>query len=264
MHPLLNLAITAARQAGDIILKYQERIDTLKISQKAENNLFSEVDVMAEQTIIKTISKAYPDHGFIAEESGILQGDAESIWMIDPLDGTNNYLHKFPFFCVSIAHVVKNRIEHAVVYDPLHQECFVATRGSGAQLNDRRLRISKTSTLTSALLGTNIETVSDLSSNSYQAKFGKLTESVTGVRKSGAAALELAYVAAGRLDGFVGNNLKPWDIAAGALLIQEAGGMVGDFSGGETYLKKGQIIAAPLKVFKPILQAFHTTAEISE
>ncbi|MDP1615146.1 MAG: inositol monophosphatase family protein, partial [Methylococcales bacterium] len=142
MHPLLNVAITAARQAGEIMLRYRERIDSIKVSQKAANDLVSEVDVMAEQAIINTLSKAYPSHGFIAEESGISHHDAESVWIIDPLDGTNNYLHSFPFFCVSIAHKVKNKVEHAVIFDPLHQECFVASRGNGAQLNDRKLRIS--------------------------------------------------------------------------------------------------------------------------
>ena len=261
MHPLLNLAITAARQAGDIILRYRERIESLQISKKGENDLFSEVDVQAEQSIIKTIAKAYPDHGFIAEESGITQDEAESVWIIDPLDGTTNYLHGFPWFCVSIAHKVKNRIEHAVVYDPLHQECFVATRGSGARLNDRRLRISKVSDLSTALIGTTLSMSAE--NTPHQVAFGAVAQAAGGVRKSGAAALELAYVAAGRLDGFVGANLKQWDIAAGALLVQEAGGMIGDFAGNDTYLKHGQIVAAPLKVFKPILQAFHTAKEIS-
>lgn len=258
MHPLLNIAIMAARQAGDILLRYRDRLDSIQTYQKGKDDLFSEVDVQAEQTIIKTIAKAYPDHGFIAEESGLTQDDAESVWIIDPLDGTNNYLHGYPWFCVSIAHRVKNKIEHAVVYDPLHQECFIATRGSGARLNDRRLRITKPSDFSNALIGTSFIHTHH---QEYQAALKIIADRAAGVRKSGAVALELAYVAAGRLNGFIGTGLKPWDIAAGMLLVQEAGGLVSDFAGNEVNLTNGQIVAAPIKTFKPILQAFHTARE---
>lgn len=254
MHPLLNIAITAARLASDIVLRHVEQIDSLKIMTKNQQEAFSEVDVKAEQAIIKTIHKAYPDHGIIAEESGLHQSDAECVWIIDPLDGTSNYLHGFPFFAVSIAVRIKNRVEHGVVYDPLRHECFCATRGGGARLNDRRIRVSKQTQLSAALLGTGFSTRKLEVLKRYMPMFENIASQCAGIRRAGAAALDLAYVASGRLDGFWELGLRPWDIAAGALLIQEAGGLISDLQGGESYLQHGDIIAGTPKVFKALLQ----------
>lgn len=257
MHPLLNIAISAARQAGEIIVRYSEQLDRINITTKEEHEFFSDVDVKAEQIIINAIHKAYPDHGIIAEESGIQQERAETVWIIDPLDGTNNYLHGFPFYAISIAIRVKNRIEHGLVYDPLRHECFTASRGGGARLNDRRIRVSKQLQLSGAMLGTGFTMRNEALTKRYfptlEAVFGKCA----GLRRTGSAALDLAYVASGRLDGFWEFGLKPWDLAAGALLVQEAGGMVADPFGGENFLKNGDIIAGNPKVFKSLLQTIN-------
>ncbi|CDZ78617.1 Inositol-1-monophosphatase [Legionella massiliensis] len=254
MEPLLNIAITAARLAGDIIIRHIDQVDRIKITAKESNELFSEVDIKAEQAIINTIHKAYPGHGIIAEESGIHNDEADSVWIIDPLDGTSNFLHGFPSFSVSIAHRVKNRIEHAVVYDPLRHECFSASRGRGARLNDRRLRVSKQTQLSAALLGMGFPHRNAELGQRFLATFEALLGKCAGIRRTGSAALDLAYVASGRLDGLWEFGLRPWDIAAGSLLIKEAGGLVGDLQGGEEYMKKGDIVAGTPKVFKALLQ----------
>lgn len=254
MQPLLNIAVSAARQAGDIINRHIEQIDHLKISSKGLNDFFSDVDIKAEQAIINTIHKAYPDHGIMAEESGMQNDDSESVWIIDPLDGTNNYLHGFPFYAVSIALRVKGRIEHAVVYDPLRHECFTASRGRGARLNDRRLRVSKQTQLSAAMLGTGFSFRDQALAQRYLPTFQALFGKCGGMRRTGSAALDLAYVACGRLDGFWEFGLKPWDIAAGSLLIQEAGGLIGDLQGGEDYLRHGDVVAGTPKIFKALLQ----------
>lgn len=256
MQPTLNVAISAARQAGEVILRYHDMIDRIQIHEKGPKDLFSEVDVKAEQTIIKAISKAFPDHGFMAEESGMHQHGADHLWIIDPLDGTNNYLHGYPYYCVSIALKVKDKIECGVVYDPMRQECFSAARGEGARLNDRRLRVStKAAELHHALIGTTFS-FKQVDEQGYHAQFYDAAGLVAGIRKTGAAALELAYVAAGRLDGFLGIHLNPWDIAAGALLIQESGGLVSDLDGADQHLKKGHILAANPKIYKGLAQVF--------
>jgi myo-inositol-1(or 4)-monophosphatase len=254
MEPLLNIAVSAARQAGDIIVRHMEQVDRLKITAKNSNEYFSEVDIKAEQAIINAIHKAYPEHGIHAEESGVQEGDGESIWIIDPLDGTSNYLHGFPFFSVSIALKVKNRIEHGVVYDPLRHECFAASRGRGARLNDRRIRISKQTQLNAALLGTGFPFRDMTLAKRYLPTFEALFGKCAGVRRTGSAALDLAYVASGRLDGFWEFGLRPWDIAAGSLLIREAGGLISDAQGGDDFLKHGDIVAGTPKVFKSLLQ----------
>lgn len=254
MQPLLNIAISAARQAGDIIVRHIEQIDRIKVTAKSQEEYFCEVDIKAEQAIINAIHKAYPDHGIIAEESGTHNEGAESVWIIDPLDGTSNYLHGFPFYAVSIALRVKNRIEHGVVYDPLRHECFSASRGRGARMNDRRLRVSKQAQLNAAMLGTGFPCRNATLAARYLPTFEALFGKCAGVRRTGSAALDLAYVASGRLDGFWEFGLRPWDIAAGALLVQEAGGLVGDPYGGEDYLKHGDIVAGTPKVFKSLLQ----------
>ncbi len=254
MQPSLNIAINAARSAGDIITRHLDQIDRIKVSTKNTNDFFTEVDIKAEQAIINIIRKAYPDHGIIAEESGVQEADEDYVWIIDPLDGTTNYLHGYPFFSVSIALRVKNKIEHAVVYDPLRHECFSASRGRGAQLNDRKIRVSKQTQLSAALLGTGFTFRDPTLAQRYLPTFEALFGNCAGIRRSGSAALDLCYVASGRVDGFWEFGLKPWDIAAATLIIREAGGMVSDMEGGEQYFKTGNIVAGNPKVFKSLLQ----------
>ena len=251
MHPMLNIAIRAARRAGSIISRSVEHVDALKITSKARNDFVTDVDRLAEQEIIEVIRKAYPDHAILAEESGRTQGN-DYQWIIDPLDGTTNFLHGFPQFAVSIALEEKGRLEVAVVYDPIREELFTAARGSGAQLNDRRIRVTKRDGLEGALLGTGFPFRMHEHMDSYLATFKALFPHIADVRRPGSAALDLAYVAAGRLDGFWEIGLNSWDMAAGALLIQEAGGSVCDFKGGKDYLNNGNIIGGNLKVMEAI------------
>jgi len=254
MQPLLNIAISAAHAAGDIIARNIEQLDRVKVSEKANKEYFSDVDIKAEQAIIQTIKKAYPEHTIIAEESGLHQGEEDAVWIIDPLDGTSNFLHGFPFYAVSIAFRLKGRIEHGVIYDPLRHECFSATRGRGARLNDRRLRVSTQTQLSEALLCTGFQMRNaDIMKKALPA-FEALAGKCAGIRRTGSAALDLAYVAAGRTDGFWEFGLRPWDIAAGCLLVKEAGGLIADTQGGETYLKSGDIVAGNPKIFKSLLQ----------
>ena len=257
MHPMLNTAIKAARSAGNIIVRSMDQLDTLSVSTKGRNDFVSEVDKNAEKEIIKIIRRAYPSHGFLAEESGSHEGDEESVWIIDPLDGTTNFLHGFPQFAVSIALKQKGRLEHAVIYDPLRQEIFSASRGSGAQLNDRRIRVSQAKGLEGSLLGTGFPFRQMDHLNNYIEILKSIIPQAAGVRRPGSAALDLAYVAAGRLDGFWEFGLKPWDLAAGALLVQEAGGILSDFEGGSEFMRTGDIVAGNPKVMKAILQAIH-------
>lgn len=254
MQPLLNIAINAARQAGDIIVRHIDQIDHLKVTEKSQNGCFTEVDVKAEQSIINTIFKAYPDHGIIAEESGVHNEGAETVWIIDPLDGTNNYLHGLPCYAVSIAVQIKNRIEHAVIYDPIRHECFAASRGRGARLNDRRIRVSKQTQLQKAMLGTGFPKRNKVGAERSLSVFHSLFNTAASLRCNGSAALSLAYVASGRLDGFWGFGYSMWDIAAGALLIQEAGGLMSDLRGGEDYFRQGDIVTGSPKIFKALLQ----------
>lgn len=254
MEPLLNIAVSAARQAGEIIIRHMEQVDHLKVTAKSSQDYFSEVDIKAEQAIINAIRKAYPEHGILAEESGVQNEDNEYVWIIDPLDGTSNYLHGFPFFAVSIALKIKGRIEHGVIYDPLRHECFSASRGRGARLNDRRIRVSKQSVLGASLLGTGVPFRDMSLAQRYLPSLEAMMGKCAGVRRTGSAALDLAYVASARLDGFWELGLRPWDIAAGVLLVREAGGMVSDVQGGEDYLKTGDVVAGTPKVFKSLLQ----------
>ena len=249
MHPMLNIAIRAARTAGDIIVRYVERVDTLEVHSKGYNDFVSEVDREAERRIVEIIRKAYPQHGILGEESGSHAGN-EYVWVVDPLDGTTNFLHGFPQYAVSIAIKRGGRLQQGVIYDPLRQELFTASRGEGARLNDRRIRVSRCTTLKNALLGTGFpfRMVSDV--DTYLAILKAFIIRTSGIRRAGAAALDLAYVAAGRLDGFWEFGLKEWDMAAGALLIQEAGGLVTDATGDDTYLECGNIVAANPKVLK--------------
>ena len=253
MHAMLNIAVRAARKAGDIIARACDQVDTLKVRHKAENDFVSEIDQRAEQAIIDTLLKAYPDHAILAEESGS-QGNSEYEWVIDPLDGTTNFLHGFPQYAVSIACRHKNALQHAVVYDPFKQELFTASRGDGAQLNGKRIRISQRTSMSGALLGTGIP-FSDVETLQIHLNMMRdIIPGTAGIRRAGSAALDLAYVAAGRLDAFWEFNLKPWDMAAGILLVEEAGGLVGDFHGGFDYFSSGNVLCANPKLFKQMLK----------
>jgi myo-inositol-1(or 4)-monophosphatase len=255
MHPMLNIAVRAARNAGDIIVRHLNRIDHLTIASKERNDFVSEADRQAEAEIIAVIRKAYPGHGILAEESGSQRGDNDEFqWIIDPLDGTTNFLHGFPQFAVSIALKHKGRLEQAVVYDPLRQELFTASRGSGAFLDNRRIRVSRQTALTGALLGTGFPYKNQQHLDAYLNMFRALIVDTAGIRRPGSAALDLAYVAAGRLDGFWEIGLNAWDMAAGVLLIHEAGGLVGDLAGGHSYLENGNIVAATPKLFPAMLR----------
>lgn len=253
MHPMLNIAIRAARAAGNIIVRASDRIDRLDIIIKADNDFVTQIDQQAEKEIITILKNAYPDHSFLAEESGRHDGN-EYQWIIDPLDGTTNFLHGFPQYAVSIALKHRERLDQAVVYDPLRQELFTASRGAGAHLNDRRIRVSNRSSLEGALLGTGFPFKQQHHLQTYLQTLEALFPMTAGIRRPGSAALDLAYVAAGRLDGFWEIGLSTWDMAAGVLLILEAGGLVSDFSGDNQYLETGNIVAANPKVFKAMLQ----------
>ena len=255
MHPMLNIAIRAARSAGNIIARYADQVDTLSVTDKAPNDFVSEVDKLAEEEIIKVIKKSYPEHSIIGEETGSHEGN-EYEWIIDPLDGTTNFLYGFPQFAVSIALRHKGRLEQAVVYDPMRQELFSASRGEGAQLNGRRIRVTNRKSLHGALLGTGIpfRPEHEPFMDPYFAMMKDLIPDSAGIRRAGSAALDLAYVAAGRIDGFWELDLNIWDIAAGVLLVEEAGGLVSDMEGGMDHLKSGDIVAASPRVFKAMLQ----------
>ena len=253
MNPTLNIAVRAARSAGNVIIRNLGKLDTLAIHTKDRNDFVTEVDRQAEQEIIYILRKAFPGHGILAEESGLQEGD-EYQWIIDPLDGTTNFLHGFPQFAVSIALRHKGRMEQGVIYDPLRQELFTATRGGGAMLNDRRIRVTKRNTLEGSLLGTGFPFKSQQHLDTYLDMFRALFPQTAGIRRAGSAALDLAYVAAGRLDGFWEIGLSIWDMAAGVLLIQEAGGLSSDFSGGDNHLESGNIVAGNPKLFAEILK----------
>ena len=253
MHPMLNIAVKAARRAGAIINRAAQDIDALTVSTKRHNDFVTEVDQAAEQAVIQILLKAFPDHAILAEESGA-HGKSDVVWIIDPLDGTTNFIHGFPQYCVSIGLRYKGAVTQAVIYDPGRNELFTATRGHGAYLNDRRMRVSKRKLLDDALIGTGFPFRSGEHMDEYAAVLRKVMEQTAGVRRAGAAALDLAYVAAGRLDGFWEMGLAPWDMAAGSLLIQEAGGLVSDFEGDGTYLECGNIVTGTPKVFTPLLQ----------
>jgi len=257
MHPTINIAIRAARNAGNILLRYFEHVDSLKVTSKGLNDFVSEVDKASEQAIIETLRKAYPDHAILAEESGQHDGN-DFQWVIDPLDGTTNYLHGFPQFSVSIALKYKGVLEHGLVYDPLREEMFTASRGQGAQLNDRRIRVSSRKGLDGALLGTGFPYRDQSQLDAYLGMFRALIKDSAGIRRPGSAALDLAYVAAGRLDGFWELGLAEWDLAAGALLVKEASGVVSDIAGGERYLETGNVIAGGLKVQAAMRQEIHS------
>ena len=254
MHPMVNIAIRAARSAGSVLLRYYEHTDTLNVTAKGRNEFVSEVDRSAERTIIDVLRSKYPDHGILAEESGNQPGD-EYQWIIDPLDGTTNYLHGFPQFSVSIALKHKGVLEQGVVYDPMREEMFTASRGAGALLNDRRIRVTNRKTLDGALLGTGFPYRDQTHLDAYLGMFKTLISRTAGIRRPGSAALDFAYVAAGRLDGFWELGLAEWDFAAGALLVREAGGVVSDISGNDRFMETGNVITGNLKLHNAMLQA---------
>jgi myo-inositol-1(or 4)-monophosphatase len=254
MQPLLNIAMRAARRAGDLIVRSLSRLDSLKVDTKGRNDFVTDIDRSAEADIIATIRRSYPQHAFLAEESG-RSGDNEFVWIIDPLDGTTNFLHGFPTFAVSIAVEHRGRLEHAVVYDPLRQEFFTASRGDGAQLEGKKIRVSTQRTLEGALIGTGFPYRMEAEHiDHYLAMLKVIMGTAAGVRRPGAASLDLAYVAAGRLDGFWEFGLAPWDTAAGTLLIQEAGGRVGTPLGAE-YALGPNIICGNPKVYEALVEA---------
>jgi len=254
MQPLLNIAIQAARRAGEVIVRGLNRLHRLEVRAKGENDFVSEIDTQAEREIIDTVHRRYPQHDFLAEESGQSGQDSEFLWIIDPLDGTTNFLHGYPQFAVSIGVQRRGRMEHAVVYDPMRQELFTASRGEGAQLDGKRIRVSSHIGLERSLVGTGFPYRSNLEwLDSYMEMLKAVTKATAGIRRPGAAALDLAYVAAGRLDAFWELGLSPWDTAAGTLLITEAGGMIGRLNGGE-YKHESDIVAGTPKVYAPLLE----------
>jgi myo-inositol-1(or 4)-monophosphatase len=253
MQPMLNIAVRAARSAGELILRSADNVAHLKIDQKGINDYASEVDRMAERDIINIIRAAYPDHGILAEESGQHAGN-DFVWVIDPLDGTTNFLHGFPQYAVSIAMKHKGRLEVGVVYDPLRDELFTAKRGGGAMLNSRRLRVTNKINMKGALIGTGFPFRDQQHLDAYVEMFKAVTVDTAGIRRAGSAALDLAYLAAGRLDGFWEIGLMEWDMAAGALLVKEAGGVLTDFSFNDKYLESGNVIAASPKMHQLLYQ----------
>ncbi|PWK50004.1 inositol-1-monophosphatase [Pleionea mediterranea] len=253
MHPLQTIAVRAARAASDTIMRATENLDKVKADVKGRNDFVTDVDQAAERRIIETIQKTHPDHAFLAEESGESSNNSDVQWIIDPLDGTTNFLRGMPHFSVSIAAQVKGKLEVAVVYDPVREELFTASRGSGAQLNGKRIRVSQARNLEQTLLATGFPFRSEKQFDEYMTLFGRLYPKCGDMRRAGSAALDLAYVAAGRFDGFWEFGLKWWDIAAGSLLVSEAGGMISDFKGNPSFRTSDSLLAANPKIFKAML-----------
>jgi myo-inositol-1(or 4)-monophosphatase len=251
LHPMINVAIKAARAAGSIINRAALDVEAVRISQKQVNDFVTEVDQAAEQIIIETLLTAYPGHGIHAEESGKEHGakDSEFVWIIDPLDGTTNFIHGLPVYCVSIALAVKGKIEQAVIYDPTRNDLFTATKGRGAYMNDRRLRVSKRIRLQDCLISTGFPFRPGDNFQNYLKMMGDVMQRTAGMRRPGAAALDLAYVAAGFTDGFFETGLQPWDVAAGSLLVTEAGGLVGNFTGEADFLEQKECLAGSPKIY---------------
>ncbi len=257
MHPMLNTAVKAARRAGRVIMRHANQLERLTIESKGRNDFVSQVDRDAEYEIIEVLRRAYPDHAILAEETG-RQGKGDYLWIIDPLDGTTNYLHGYPQYAVSIGLHYQDKPYQAVVFDPLKNELFTASRGAGAQINDRRMRVSGASSLEAALLATGFPYKNMDHLEVWIGTFRSLIPRVSGVRRAGSAALDLAHVACGRLDGFWEFGLNPWDLSAGCLLIEEAGGLVSDFCGGKHHVDKGHVIAGSPKVYSEMLEHIRT------
>lgn len=251
LHPMLNVAIKAARAAGAIINRAAIDVEAVRISQKQVNDFVTEVDHAAEKAVIETLLGAYPGHGILAEESGSQYGakDSEFVWIIDPLDGTTNFIHGFPVYCVSIALSVKGKIEQAVIYDPSRNDLFTATKGRGAYMNERRIRVSKRTQLKDSLISTGFPFRPGDNFKAYMLMMGEVMQRTAGLRRPGSAALDLAYVAAGFTDGFFETGLSIWDIAAGSLLVTEAGGLVGNFTGEAEFLEQRECLAGAPRIY---------------
>ena len=266
---MLNVAIKAARAAGAIINRAALDVEAVRVSQKQVNDFVTEIDQASERIIIETLLTAYPDHGILAEESGSQHGNpnADHIWIIDPLDGTTNFIHGFPVYCVSIALQVRGKLEQAVIYDPTRNDLFTATKGRGAFMNERRIRVSKRVRLNECLISTGFPFRPEDDFDKYLRLMGDVMQRTAGVRRPGAAALDLAYVAAGFSDGFFELGLQPWDMAAGALLVTEAGGLVGNFTGDANYLEHKECLAASPRIYAqmvPLLQKYSKFASADE
>ena len=251
LHPMINVAIKAARAAGAIINRAALDVESVRVSQKQVNDFVTEVDQAAEQIIIETLLTAYPGHGILAEESGSTHGaqDSDYIWIIDPLDGTTNFIHGFPVYCVSIALAVKGKVEQAVIYDPSRNDLFTATKGRGAYMNDRRIRVSKRTRLEECLISTGFPFRPGDNFKNYLNMMADVMQRTAGMRRPGAAALDLAYVAAGFTDGFFETGLKPWDVAAGSLLVTEAGGLIGNFTGEADFMEHQECMAGNPRIY---------------
>ena len=269
LHPMLNVAIKAARAAGAVINRAALDVENVRVAQKQVNDFVTEVDQASERIIIETLLGAYPQHGILAEESGSEYGNKNSdhIWIIDPLDGTTNFIHGFPVYCVSIALSYKGKIEHAVVYDPSRNDLFTATRGRGAFLNERRIRVSKRTQLKDCLVSTGFPFRPGDNFRAYMRMFAEITQRTAGVRRPGAAALDLAYVAAGFTDGFFESGLSIWDVAAGSLLVTEAGGLVGNFTGEADFLEQAECLAGNPRAYGqlvPVLSKYSKFAGVQD
>jgi myo-inositol-1(or 4)-monophosphatase len=267
MNPMLTIAVKAARRAATVINRGAQDLGAVKVRSKTYNDFVTEIDQAAEAAILSTLQDAYPDHGFLGEETGNtgnVDTNAEYQWVIDPLDGTTNFIHGFPQYCISIALKKRGQLDQAVIYDPNRNDLFTASKGGGAFLNERRIRVSNRSKLQEALIGTGFPFRDFKHLDTHMAMMKDMIKKTTGIRRPGSAALDLAYVAAGWLDGFWEINLSQWDIAAGALLVSEAGGLVGNFEGNEGYLASGNILAANPKVFSQMLQVLapHLTDDL--
>ena len=256
MHPTVNIALRAAREASDIIVQASDRLDRVKVFEKGINDYVTDVDQEVEALLISSIQKAYPEHSFLGEESGLIEGeDKSTIWYIDPIDGTRNFMRGFPHFCISIACVKNNKLEHAVILDPIRQDEFTATKGEGSRLNDTRIRVGNKMKLQEAALS-----MSFGGGEHYELALAlqeKIKNNIGGIRVTGSAALDLAYVASGRLDAGWMSGIKQWDVAAGILLIQEAGGLISDHQGNPDCLQSNQLVFANPKCFKPLLKVLH-------
>ena len=248
---MLNVAVKAARAAGAIINRAALDVEAVRISQKQVNDFVTEVDLASEAIILETLLTAFPHHGILAEESGSTHGDphADHIWIIDPLDGTTNFIHGFPVYCVSIALSVRGKIEQAVIFDPSRNDLFTATKGRGAFMNERRIRVSKRTNLTECLISTGFPFRKGDNFNQYLRMMGDVMQRTAGLRRPGAAALDLAYVAAGFTDGFFETGLSPWDVAAGSLLVTEAGGLVGNLTGEADFLEQKECLAGAPRIY---------------
>ncbi len=259
LHPMLNVAIKAARAAGAIINRAALDVEAVRVSQKQVNDFVTEVDHASEETIIETLLTAYPGHAIWGEETGRTRGaqDSDHVWIIDPLDGTTNFIHGFPVYCVSIALAVKGKVEQAVIYDPSRNDLFTATKGRGAYMNERRIRVSKRTQLSQCLISTGFPFRQGDNFPAYLAMMSDVMQRTAGLRRPGAAALDLAYVAAGFTDGFFETGLSPWDVAAGSLLVTEAGGLVGNFTGESDFLEQKECLAGAPRIYGQLVPLLH-------